>query len=227
MSDLLHINLIHLFDFYLASVFLIGTYRRLQLYHDYVRIAVALPNRYPNLVRVLRTHHTLFLTGATLRPAAFALALLVTQTVCSRLIWPRAAITGEDLLHEWWMIPAVVSAAVAMLTVDVLGVLRVARIDRAMVEGYLDTAEGWLTSWKTPVLRALTLGFVDPRRIVHAEVRKALEVGRTLVEAALRWMALQAALRVLFGLTLWLTWAWHPTAGAGPMLERPTTVLKG
>src|SRR5438270_553196 len=52
-----------------------------------------------------------------------------------------------------------------------------------------------------------TLGYVNPRKIVHAEVRKALVETSKLLNTTLWWVSLQVSLRVAFGLTLWLTWA--------------------
>jgi hypothetical protein len=48
--------------------------------------------------------------------------------------------------------------------------------------------------------------------MVSEEVRKAMEMISDLINSNLRWMSLQMCLRVLFGLTLWLTWALFPSA---------------
>jgi hypothetical protein len=68
-------------------------------------------------------------------------------------------------------------------------------------------AENWLTSWKAPVVRFVTLGYVDPRRMVSSEVHKALTAISDLINRNLYWMSLQIGLRVVFGLALWSTWA--------------------
>ena len=55
----------------------------------------------------------------------------------------------------------------------------------------------------------VTLGFVNPRKMVDTEVKKSLdELGR-VVNAGLWWVSVQIALRVAFGLTLWTAWAIH------------------
>src|SRR5215211_2896131 len=90
MAGVLDLNLIHLFTFYLAAVFLLSTLRRLRQYHDVAQLALAAPNRWPRVLRQLRGHWFMFMTWATLRPVAVALTLLLIQSVCSRLIWPTA-----------------------------------------------------------------------------------------------------------------------------------------
>ena len=86
--------------------------------------------------------------------------------------------------------------------------IRVGRFDHDETVRYLSLAENWL-GWRGRLVRAATLGFVDPRRMVDAELCKTLREARTTFSLALWWVALQAALRILFGLTLWLIWAAH------------------
>ena len=95
-----------------------------------------------------------------------------------------------------------------MLGVDIFFLVRVGRIDRAETEKYLDMAESWLTAWKVTAVRVITFGKIDPRRRVSEEVQKALTAISNLINRSLYWMSLQVGLRVIFGLTLWLTWAW-------------------
>jgi hypothetical protein len=204
------VNLIRLFDFYLAAMFLLGSWRRFGQYRTVAAIMFSAPGRWPNLLRVMKQHRAVFFTWATIRPALTALSLAVIQTVCSRLIWPQADLTIVDILRHWFMLPLLILTVVPMLGVDIYFLIRVGRIDRAETVQYLDMAEKWLTSWKAPVVRWATLGYIDPRRMVSEEVRKALEMISDLVNSNLKWMSLQMGLRVLFGLTLWLTWALFP-----------------
>jgi len=204
------VNLIRLFDFYLAAMLLLGSWRRFGQYRTVAAIMFSAPGRWPNLLRVMKQHRAVFFTWATIRPALMALSLAVIQTVCSRLIWPQADLTIVDILRHWIMLPLLILTVVPMLGVDIYFLIRVGRIDRAETVQYLDMAEKWLTSWKAPVVRWATLGYIDPRRMVSEEVRKALEMISDLVNSNLKWMSLQMGLRVLFGLTLWLTWALFP-----------------
>jgi hypothetical protein len=210
MDEVLDLNLIHLFTFYLAAVFLLSTLRRLRQYHDIAQLAMAAPNRWPRVLQQLRGHWIMFVTWATLRPVGVALALLVVQMVCSRLIWPTATLTLRNLLEELWMMPPVVIALAAMLAVDLYFLLRVGDVGRTDTERYLDEAEHWLTSWKAPIIQTITFGYINPREMVSVEVRKAVEEGRGLLHRTLWWVSAQAGLRTLYGLMLWVAWAVHP-----------------
>lgn len=211
MDDFLRINLIDLLTFYLTAIFILNTLRRLRQYRDVVAMATSMPNRWPRVLKQIKQHWLMFLTWSVLRPAMFALTLIAAQLVCSRLIWPQAQLTAQDLLDEGWMVPVVGVAGAIMLAVDFYFLIRIGAIDRKETEQYLDEAEHWLTSWKAPAIRIFTLGFINPRKMVDAEVRKALEEGRGLLRRNLWWLTFQTALRILFGLTLWITWAIHPS----------------
>lgn len=228
MTDgVLDLNLIHLFTFYLAAAFLISTVRRVRQYHTVAQLAVAAPNRWPRVLQQLRGHWIMFLTWATLRPAAVALGLLVAQMICSRLIWPSAHLTLRDLFTEWWMTPPVLIALGAMLAVDLYFIIRVGQIDRIETEQYLDEAEHWLTSWKGPLIQMVTFGYINPRQMVFVEVRKAVEESRGLLHRTLWWVSAQAGLRTVYGLLLWLAWAVHPVATSPLAAEPPTAILPG
>jgi hypothetical protein len=211
MDDFLRLNLIHLFTFYLTTMFIVGTVRRLRQYRDVVNMARGMPSRWPRVLGQIRKHWLMFLTWSTLRPALVALALIAVQMICSRLIWPRAQISVQDLALETWMLPIVGLTAGAMAAVDFYFVIYIGSFDRKETERYLDEAEHWLTSWKAPMVRVLTMGIINPRKIVGDEVLKAMEEGRGLLRRNLWWLSLQAFLRVLFGLTIWICWAIHPT----------------
>jgi hypothetical protein len=81
-------------------------------------------------------------------------------------------------------------------------------IDRETAEKYFDQAEYWLGSRNADVIRVVTFGFINPRKMVADEVRKALlsAVSETL-NTSLWWWIGQIVLRFSFGLSLWLTWA--------------------
>jgi hypothetical protein len=207
MTRLATLNLLHLFEFYLAAMFLLSTVRRLGQYRAVGGILVAAPARWPNLLRVMKQHGTLFLTWTTFRPAALALSLVVVNLVASRVVWPHADLTVNHLADSWFIVPLLLLAAIPMIACDMYFLIRVSQINQAETAAYLDMAEGWLKGWKAPVVRFVTLGYIDPRQRVSDEVRKALESINGLVNTNLYWMALQIGLRVVFGLALWLSWA--------------------
>ncbi len=210
MTRLATVNLIHLFDFYLAAMFVLGTYRRIGQYRAFAGLALGMPSRWPNLFRLVHQYRTVFLTWNTTLPTTLALIIWVIHTLASRLIWRHASLTAADLVHHWQAWPWVALIGAAMVGVDTYFLIRVGAIDRGQVEKYFDQAEHWLTSWHAPAVRILTFGIIHPRRMVHEEVRKALVAASALINRSLYWVSFQMGLRVAFGLTLWLTWALWP-----------------
>ena len=201
------VNLIRVFDFYLASMFVLSFARRYLVYWDAVRLLVLLRGRWPNLVDRIRQHHGLLITRDVIRPLLVALALTVTQMICSRVIWPQAQLTVGEILKSWWQLAIVLVAGLPMLVVDVYFLIRVGRFDRVGTMVYLDQAEHWLQTWKAPLIRAATLGYVNPHRMVDEEVKKGLaQLGETVSWVAW-WVSVQVGCRVVFGLAIWLMWA--------------------
>lgn len=202
------INLIRIFDFYLALMFLISFLRRWDVYWNAARLLVGVRGRWPKLMQRLGEHRSLILNWAFFRPAILALILMVVQLIASRLVWPHAVITGPQLQQEWWLVPIILMPLVPMLAVDLYFIFRVGKFDHDETVKYFDQAEGWL-GWKGPLVRALTLGMVNPHRMVDSEVRKSLAEARTTLASSLWWVSLQMTLRLAFGLTLWTVWAIH------------------
>ena len=211
MDELTRMNLIPLFTFYLTAIFLLSTFRRLQQYRDIAQLVRGMPGRWPKVMGQIRKHWVMFLTWSTFRPAILALSLIAAQMICSRIIWPQATLAMRDLLEEWWMAPIVGIAGASRVALDLYFVIRVGKLDRQETQKYLDEAEHWMTSWKAPAVRIFTFGFVNPRKLVDKGVRQALEEGKGLLHRNLWLIALQAGIRVLFGLSMWIAWAVHPT----------------
>src|SRR5438132_758492 len=133
MSEL---NLIHFFDFYLALAFVIGSMVRFGQYEAIVRLVRAVPERWPRLLGLVRQHHAIFLTGATVLPLVVALSLYLINMLACRLIWPDANLTPADVLAVRPAVPFVLASGVAMLGVDLYATFRVGKIDRALLEIY-------------------------------------------------------------------------------------------
>jgi hypothetical protein len=201
------LNLIHFFDFYLAFAFVIGCMVRFRQYEAIVRLVRAVPERWPRLLDLVRQHHAIFLTGATVLPLVLALALYLINTLACRLIWPDANLTPADVLAVRPAAAFVFASGMAMFGVDVYATFRVGKIDRILLESYFDQAEYWLRSWVAPVVKVFTLGYINPRKMVAVEVQKALVQASRLLNSTLWWVILQTSLRIAFGLSLWLTWA--------------------
>ncbi|MGL6095582.1 MAG: hypothetical protein ACRC7O_07285 [Fimbriiglobus sp.] len=207
MTRLASTNLIAVFSFYLASVALISFARRYLVYLDAVRLVVALRGRWPRVVDRLKAQYGVLVTREVLAPTGVAVGLMFAQLVCSRVIWPAAALPAGVVWDSAWRSAVLLIAAVPMLLVDGYFLLRVGTFDRGATVQYLDLAEHWLTSWKGPAVRVATLGYLNPRRMVDDEVRKGLEQVGQMVGWSMRWVAIQVACRVGFGLAVWLVWA--------------------
>jgi hypothetical protein len=201
-------NLIRLFDFYLALMFVISLVRRWAVYVNAIRILIAVRGRWPKLIERLHEHKSILLNWSFFRPAAIALVLMIVQLIASRLLWPQAVLTGDELLGDPWLIAIILVPLIPMLLVDLYFIFRVGRFDHGETVKYLDQAERWL-GWKGPLVRALTLGIVNPRRMVDEEVKKSLSEMQSTVTASLWWVIVQTVLRLAFGLTLWTVWLFH------------------
>lgn len=212
MSDWAHFNLIYFLDFYFSFMFLVGTYRRFSLYQNATKLALTGPTRWPRLLKLIQQHQYILINWQTLIPFALALALTVVQLIASRLVWPEAGKPPHGmtlgLLGQYWpVLFLVVPLAAAMFAVDGFFLVRIGTLDRPLLERYFDQAEYWLGSRTAHVVRAVTFGYVNPRRMVADEVQKALVLVGNLLNQSLWWWNLQIALRFAFGLSLWLTWA--------------------
>jgi hypothetical protein len=207
MEGLWDLDLIRLFEFYLALAFVASTAVRLRQYEAVVRLVFNAPERWPRLMRLVKEHHTIFWTRATALPAVLALGLLLLHTLACRLVWPRAVLTLSGLCELHAALPFIAVLTVAMLAVDLYGTLKVGVVDRAMLERYFDQAEFWLGSWVAPVVRVFTLDYINPRRMVNVEVRKALGEASRLLNTTLWWVTVQVSLRISVGLSLWLAYA--------------------
>jgi ABC-type proline/glycine betaine transport system permease subunit len=207
MARLWDLNLIRFFEFYLTVAFLASTAMRFRQYEAVVRLVRAVPERWPRLLKLVKEHHGIFLTWATVLPAVLALGLCVLHTFACRLVWPHAELTVSGLFQLRLAVPIVALLGIAMLVVDLYATFTVGQVDRSSLERYFDQAEYWLRSWVAPVVRVFTLGYVNPRRLVTAEVRKALAEANRLLNVTLWWVSGQVGLRIAFGLSLWLTYA--------------------
>jgi hypothetical protein len=209
MSVLRDQNLIHLLTFYLMLVAVLGTYQRAEHYWKSAGLVLKGPGRWPHLVNLVKQHRTVFMTWATVMPVILAVGLSILQLFASWQVWPQASLTGGELLHAWLaLIPACLIGA-GMLAVDIYFIIKVPKVDHALLEKHFDLAEYWLRSRTAHVLRVVTLGFLNPRQMVDTEVRKALIQTSKDLNVTMWWVTLQMSLRVGFGLTLWLTWAAH------------------
>jgi hypothetical protein len=212
--SLAQLNLIRLFDFYLAVVFLVSSSLRLRRYQSILALVRAVPGRWPRLLFLVKDHRTVFLTWTTVLPALSAFTLSVTHMLACRLVLPHADLSVADLGVYWQALPVIMILGAAMLGVDWYATFTFGKFDRKQMEKYFDQAEYWLRPWTAPVVRVFTLGYINPRKMVAVEVRKALIESSRLINTTLWWMTLQLGLRVAFGLSLWLTYFLGPGSTA-------------
>jgi hypothetical protein len=196
-----------LFGFYLAAMFVLSLYRRIEQYRAIGGIVLAVPGRWPRLLKLIRAHGGIFLTWSTFLPALLTLGLMLVNALAARLIWPQAHLSLGRLAELWLAWPILGFLGAAMIAVDVYQLVAVKPFDRAMLEGYFDQAEFWLRSWTAPVVHFFTFGRINPRQMVSVEVQKALVQASELMNVSLWWVTVQMACRVAFGLALWLTFA--------------------
>lgn len=206
------LNLISFLDFYFTVMFIFGTARRIGQYREIGRLIWLMPGRWPNLLTLVKERRGIFLTWTTIIPALLAGLVMAVQLIASRAFWPEAGrppfgLTLERLLHNPISLIAVIPVGLAMFSLDTFTLIYVGKVDRAALEAKLDQAEYWLKSKAATMVRVFTLGFINPRKMVHEEVGKALVSASNLLNRSLWWVVLQTGLRFGFGLSLWLTWA--------------------
>jgi hypothetical protein len=214
MSWLLELRLIRFFGFYLAVMFLLSTWVRLRQYATILRMVRSMPQRWPNLLALVRQHISIFLTWGNVLPLVLLVAIFALNYLASQWLWPQAdAFTVAQLWPLYFLWPVVLVCGLAMTAFDIWGVVLVTDIDQAEMEKYLDQAEYWLRSWTAPVVRIFTLGRINPRRMVAVEVQSALISSSRMLNSNLWWVVTQAGLRIAFGLSLWLSWFAHVLNG--------------
>ena len=140
-------------------------------------------------------------------PSLLAFILMMVQLSASRYIWHQASLTVGTVMERPIAWPVLALIGLAMLAVDVYCTAVAGEVNRKETEKYFDDAEYWLRSWKAPVVHFFTLGRLNPRQMVAAEVQKALLEASASINSSMWWVTAQVGLRIAFGLTLWVTYA--------------------
>ena len=76
MAWLLELRLIRFFGFYLALMFLLSTMVRLRQYGTILGLVRSMPQRWPNLLGLVKRNSHIFLTWGTVLPLALLLLVL-------------------------------------------------------------------------------------------------------------------------------------------------------
>jgi len=208
MSWFVSLHVMRLFYLYLILVFLVTTYFRLRDYVKVLDLVRRVPGRWPRLFQLVKEHWNIFLTWQSFFPVLSSGGLVLVHTALTHLVWPSAdeLLTVARLVENWSTLLLVLPCAIAMIAFDIYGAATAAPIDTALLSKYFDQAEFWLRSWTAPVVHVFTLGYINPRQMVAAEVRNALESASQMLNSTLWWMAWQAGVRILCGASLWLAY---------------------
>lgn len=200
------LNLIDVFNYYLILCFLVSTGIRIRSYRAILGMIFASRNRWPKLMEVAKKHRAIFLGWPTLLVIGLAFGLMLSNSLAIRLVWVQAKVSFEELSGRWLPFVAVIVSGGLMLFLDCKAIFSVGNFDRAALELDLDKAESWLKSWMAPAVRMVTLGFINPRKIVGVEVEKALVEANWIMIGGMGRSSLRTGMQLAFGLSLWLTW---------------------
>jgi hypothetical protein len=201
------LNLIDGLNYYLILCFVVGTILRIRTYRAVLGMIFASPKRWPKLLALATTHRSIFLGWPILLTLGLALTVMLSNTLARYFILVQAEVTFADLRVHWWPLGLVLLAGGLMLLLDGKAVFNVGEFDRPAVENDMDKAESWLTSWTAPAIRVVTFGFVNPRKLVGAEVHRLLVQANWAMIGGMWRSSLRVVAQFVVGLSLWLTWA--------------------
>src|SRR5713226_3469289 len=134
MARLLNIDLIRFFDFYLAVMFLLSTFRRVGQYRAVAGLALAVPGRWPKLFNLIKQHRTILLTWQFALPSLLAFILMVMQLLASGYFWHQATLTVGTVIAEPWAWPLLAIFGSAMLAVDLYCTFVAGEVNRTETE---------------------------------------------------------------------------------------------
>lgn len=192
-------------------MFIVSIWLRLRQYADVLAIVRKAPDRWPKLLDLIKAHKSLLITWSTTGSLVLVLLLWGIQILASRFVWPEAGkpplgLTIGRLWDHPILLTPVAVFGLAMLACDIYCTFVVGEMNRPDTEKYLDQAEFWLKSWTAPVIRVFTLGFINPRRMVAVELKKALKEASRVINFNLWWIVTQTGLRIAYGLAVWIAY---------------------
>jgi hypothetical protein len=200
------LNLIVVFNYYLILAFIVSTGIRIRSYRAIIGLVFSSPSRWPKLLNLVKKHRTIFLGWPLLLAMGLAFGLMVGNSLAIRLVWASAAVSFEQLWGTSLPLAMVIISGGLMLFLDYRAIFSAGSFDRAALEADLDKAESWLKSWMAPALRVVTFGFVNPRKIVGAEVHRLLVDANWILIGGMWRTSLRTGMQLVFGLSLWLSW---------------------
>ena len=199
-------NLIDFFTCYLILALVVGTGLRIRNYRAILGVIFTFSERWPKLLVLAKQHRVVFLRWPTLLPIGLTLALMLGNALASHFVWSEAKVALDDLWTRGVAFLAIVISGGLMIFLDFKAIFGSGRFDRLALEINLDKAEHWLHSWHAPALRFITLGLINPRKIVNEQVLESLVKASLVVNGQMWRWSLQIVMRAAFGLALWTTW---------------------
>jgi hypothetical protein len=206
------LNLIRCFDWYLLIVLFSGLFMRIVHYREIIGMVWKFSGRWPNLYALIKGHRAVFFSWSTLLPASITLTLWIVHMTACRLLWPQAELSIADLLGWILSLLEVIALGSIMIGFDIYLAFKFVEWDHAEVERALDRAEFWMRSWASNLLRLVTFGKINPRKMVNTEIKKLLEETTKQVNVSLWLMTAQVGVRIAFGLLLWTIYLIHKYA---------------
>jgi hypothetical protein len=207
LNSLSALNLIDVFNYYLILALVVGTGLRIRSYRAILGVIFTFSERWPKLLVLAKQHRVIFLRWPTLLPIGLTVALMLGNTLASHFVWSEAKVALDDLWTRGVALLAITNSGALMVFLDFKAIFGSGHFDREALEENLDKAEHWLQSWHAPALRFLTLGLINPRKIVNTQVLEALVKASLVVNGQMGRWSLQIGMRAAFGLALWMTWA--------------------
>lgn len=201
--ELSAINFMAAYERYLILTFVLSLMLRFRQYQNNVRFAWAVPHYWPNVLEVIKKHSSIFVTWTTILPVAITFGILLSHTVCYRLIWSEAVVTPEGLREHPVVATFLLPVSLWMIVLDVTTLFRASQMDFTEIERNLAKGEFALTSRALSALRFASFGLFNPRKLVENRVADSLHGVRLALLAQLRAWSFHTAVRISFGFLLW------------------------
>lgn len=210
---ILHQNLLQLFLWYIAGVFLLSLLLRVRFYHSVLEVVRHVRYSCPRIFSLVNEHWFLCLRGGLVTWASLYLVLLAPYYWLNQHVWPRATVTFHDLgaMH-----PAILAFALVliglMLTLDLLLLAQVSVIDVDRVKADLTWSETWLAGSLYRMLE--NLGRWNPiKRYADQVTRQNIQWLNRVFRYSLWSMITQLGLRLSVAVSLYSSY-WF-AAGTG------------
>ena len=160
--DLGQVNVMSSYERYLMLTFVLSLMMRVHQHKTNLMFAWQFPQRWPSVFEVVKRHKDVFLTWTLLLPVGVTLAVLLAHTLCYRLIWSDADVTPAQLGDYWSMLVLLLFIGGWMLVLDLVALFSATQTNFDEIEKNLSRGEFALTSRAMWLVRAGTLGWVNP-----------------------------------------------------------------